>query len=86
MPYSNIIVLSGHIHQEYHHMIGHIPHLSCKGSMYPLPAPGSTTVLAPVPWDPQEPYKGLGYRTVDIHSKPVKFDVTEYSVKGEITK
>ncbi len=38
MPYKNVIVFHGHIHQEYHHMTGHIAHHAAKGMMYPLPA------------------------------------------------
>ncbi len=86
MPYENVVVLYGHIHQENHHMTEHIAHHSCQGSMYPLPAPGSVPVKAPVPWDPAAPYKGLGFRTVDAHTKPAKFDLTEYTVKGVVLK
>jgi len=31
MPYSNVTVFYGHIHQENHHMTGHIAHHSAKG-------------------------------------------------------
>ncbi len=86
MPYENVVALYGHIHQEHHHMTGHIAHHACKGSMYPLPAPGSVPVKAPVPWDPAAPYRGLGFRTLDAHVKPVKYDLTEYSVNGEVMK
>jgi predicted phosphodiesterase len=81
-PFSNVIVFYGHIHQENHHMTGHIAHHSCKGSMYPLPAPGSVPVKAPVPWDPAAPWRGLGFR--NISRSGAKYDLTEYSVKGEI--
>jgi len=49
MPYPNITVFYGHIHQENHHMTGHIAHHSAKGLMYPLPAPLSQPKKAPVP-------------------------------------
>jgi len=81
MPYENVVVLYGHIHQENHHMTGHIAHHSCKGSMYPLPAPGSVPVKAPVLWDPAAPGRGLGFRTVSRSG--AKFDLTEYSIQGE---
>ena len=67
-------------------MTEHIAHHSCKGSMIPLPAPKSAPGLAPIPWDEAAPYKGMGFRTVDSHVKPVKYDVTEYSVNGEVVK
>lgn len=86
MPYENVVVFYGHIHQEHHHMTGHIAHHASRGSMYPLPAPGSVPVKAPVPWNPAAPYKGLGFRTVDTRKKPVKYDLTEYSVKGEVLR
>ena len=41
MPFKNVVVLYGHIHQENQHVAGHIPLYSAKGLMYPLPAPGS---------------------------------------------
>jgi len=41
MPYQNVVVLYGHIHQENHHMTGHIAHHAAKSLIFPLPAPGS---------------------------------------------
>jgi hypothetical protein len=64
MPYPNVTVFYGHIHQEHHDMTGHIPHHAAHGLMYPLPAPGSVPKRAPVPWDPAAPYKGLGFRNI----------------------
>src|SRR5581483_9169590 len=61
MPYRNVTVFYGHIHQENHHMTGHIPHHSAKSLMFPLPAPGSQLKRLPVPWDASAPYKGLGF-------------------------
>ena len=40
MPYSNVTVFYGHIHQEHHHKTGNIAHHAAKGLMFPLPAPG----------------------------------------------
>ena len=40
MPYKNVTVLYGHIHQENHHMTGHIPHHAAKGLMFPLARAG----------------------------------------------
>jgi hypothetical protein len=64
MPFQHVTVFYGHIHQENHHQTGHIAHHSAMGLMYPLPAPGSVPKKAPVPWDPMQPYRGLGFRGV----------------------
>ncbi|MBF0510055.1 MAG: metallophosphoesterase [Deltaproteobacteria bacterium] len=83
MPYSNVIVFYGHIHQEHHHVTGHIAHHAAKGLMFPLPAPGSVPKRAPIPWNAAQPYKGLGFRNIEPKVKPVRFDITELGVKGE---
>ncbi len=69
MPYQNVVVFYGHIHQEHHHMTDHIAHHSAKGLMFPLPAPGSVPKKAPVPWDPAHPFAGLGFRSVEDKDK-----------------
>ena len=40
MPYRNVTVFYGHIHQEHHHMTGHIAHHSAKSLIFPLPRAG----------------------------------------------
>lgn len=35
MPYENVTVFYGHIHQEHHHMTGHIPPCPARASMRP---------------------------------------------------
>jgi len=77
LPYKNVTVLYGHIHQEHHHMTGHIPHHAAKGLMFPLPAPGSVPKRVPIPWDPASPYKGLGYRSIEAKSDKVDIMITE---------
>ncbi len=75
MPYKNVVVFYGHIHQENHKMTGHIAHHSAKGLMFPLPAPGSVPKKAPVPWDASQPFKGLGFRSVKdkgVHDPEIK--------------
>ncbi len=64
MPYRNVAVFYGHIHQEHHHATGHIAHHSAKSLIFALPAPGSQPRRDPVKWDPAEPYRGLGFREV----------------------
>ncbi len=77
MPYKNTAVLYGHIHQENHHMTGPIGHHSAMGMMYPLPAPMSAPKKAPIPWDPDHPHKGLGYRQVDAKAAGPEYALTE---------
>jgi len=83
VPYSNVTVFYGHIHQEHHHKTGHIAHHSAKGLMFPLPAPGSVPVKNPIPWDATRPYKGLGFRSVEAKVKEAQYPISEFSVKGE---
>jgi hypothetical protein len=83
MPYSNVTVFYGHIHQENHHMSGHIAHHAAKSLIFPLPAPGSQSNRAPLPWDPAAPGKGLGFREVEAEAKPVGYQITEFpAMKG----
>jgi hypothetical protein len=64
MPYENVTVFYGHIHQEHHQMTGHIAHHSAQSLIFALPAPASQPNRTPLPWDPALPYKGLGFREV----------------------
>lgn len=82
-PWTNVTVFYGHIHQENHRTTGHITHHSARGLMYPLPAPYSVPKKMPVPWDSAQPYKGLGFRSVDEKVGKAAYDLTEYGVKGE---
>ena len=81
LPYRNVTVLYGHIHQEHHHMTGHIPHHAAKGLMFPLPAPGSVPKRVPIPWDPAAPYKGLGYRGIEARTDKTVYMITEFPVQ-----
>ena len=71
MPYKNVTVFYGHIHQENHHNTGHIAHHAAKSLIFPLPAPGSQPKRAPVAWNAAEPYKGLGFRSVNAKNLAV---------------
>jgi len=82
-PYSQATVFYGHIHQENHQKTGNIPHHAAKGLMFPLPAPGSVPVKNPIPWDASQPYKGLGFRSVDVKGKGSQYAISEFSAKGE---
>jgi len=64
MPYRNVVVFYGHIHQEHHHMTGHIAHHAALSLMFPLPVSGSQPRRTPLPWDAAHPFRGLGFRGV----------------------
>ena len=82
MPFKNVAVFYGHIHQEHHHMTGPIAHHAARGLMYPLPAPGSLPKKQPVPWDPAQPYKGLGERTIEARTGTGQYQLFELPVIG----
>jgi hypothetical protein len=66
LPYRHVTVFYGHIHQEHHHQTEHITHHAARSLVFSLPAPGSVPKKAPVPWDAATPFKGLGYRQVEL--------------------
>ena len=80
MPHPNVTVFYGHIHQENHHMTGHIAHHSAKSLMFPLPAPGSQLKRTPVPWDDTHPYRGLGFREVETVQSAPDYKIVELPV------
>jgi 3',5'-cyclic AMP phosphodiesterase CpdA len=65
VPHTNVTVFYGHIHQEHHHMTGHIAHHASTSLIFPLPAPGSQPQRTPVKWDPVQPFHGLGFREIE---------------------
>jgi hypothetical protein len=77
MPYEHVTVFYGHIHQEHHHMTGHIAHHAAKSLIFPLPAPGSQPKREPVRWDPAHPYRGLGFRDVARDGVPPEWRLRE---------
>jgi 3',5'-cyclic AMP phosphodiesterase CpdA len=82
MPRPHVTVFYGHIHQENHHMTGHIAHHAARSLIYPLPAPGSQPKRAPLPWDDAHPYTGLGFREVDAQRNREEYGVHELPVQG----
>ena len=80
MPYQNVTVFYGHIHQENHHMTGHIAHHSATSLIFPLPAPMSQPKRDPIKWDPANPYRGLGFR--EVEAEKAKYDLTQFPVKA----
>ena len=79
MPYRNVVVFYGHIHQEHHQNTGHIAHHAAKSLIFALPAPGSQPRRAPLPYDAASPGKGLGVR--DVAMAPTA-RLTEVGVSG----
>jgi hypothetical protein len=77
MPYEHVTVLYGHIHQEHHHVTGHIAHHAAKSLIFPLPAPGSQPKREPVRWDAAYPYRGLGFRDVAGDGVPPEWRLRE---------
>ena len=80
MPMPNVTVFYGHIHQEHHRMTGHIAHHAAKSLMFPLPVAGSQPLRNPLPWDPAQPYRGLGFRDIEAEVKASAFKLTELPV------
>ena len=80
MPFKNVVVFYGHIHQEHHQTTGHIAHHAAKGLMYPLPAPLSQPQKAPIPWDEAQPYRGLGFRDIEAEEKGKEIKITELAI------
>jgi hypothetical protein len=80
MKYPKVTVFYGHIHQEHHHMTGHIAHHSAKSLIFPLPAPGSQPARTPLPWDPAQPNRGLGFREVEAEPGTASYKIREFGV------
>lgn len=80
MPYQNVTVFYGHIHQEHHHLTGHIEHHAARSLMFPLPPPGSQPRREPLPWDAAQPYRGLGWREVTAMRQPAGYRLAERPV------
>ncbi|MFL6695480.1 MAG: metallophosphoesterase family protein [Ramlibacter sp.] len=80
MQYPQVTVFYGHIHQEHHQMTGHIAHHSAKSLIFPLPAPGSQPARTPLPWDPAQPNRGLGFREVEAEPDTALYKIQEFGV------
>jgi 3',5'-cyclic AMP phosphodiesterase CpdA len=82
MPYKNVVVLYGHIHQENHHMTQHIAHHAATSLIFPQPAPGSQPKRVPVNWDPDHPFQGLGFREIEAKAKSPALELEQYPLKA----
>jgi hypothetical protein len=81
MPFKNLTVFYGHIHQEHHHMTGHIAHHSAKSLIFPLPVVGSQERRTALPWDAAQPNKGLGFRSVQTQVASAAHVIQEFPVE-----
>ena len=61
-------------------MTGHIAHHSARSLIFPLPAPGSQPKRTPLPWDPAQPYRGLGFREIEAEDKGARYVINELEV------
>ena len=66
----NVTVFYGHIHQEHHHQTEHIAHHAARSLVFALPPAGSVPKKQPLAFDAAAPFKGLGYRQVDVPTLP----------------
>ena len=66
--HANVTVFYGHVHHEHHHMTGHIGHHAALAVMFPLSPLGSAAQKTQLPWDDARPFKGLGWRSVELRA------------------
>jgi 3',5'-cyclic AMP phosphodiesterase CpdA len=64
LPYRNVVVFYGHIHHEHHHRTGHIEHHAARSLMFPLSPVGTAAQKTQLPWNPAQPFDGLGFRGI----------------------
>jgi len=65
-------------------MTGHIAHHSAKSLIFPLPVAASQPKRTPLPWDPAQPYKGLGFREIHADQRAADFDIAELPVQERV--
>ncbi len=82
MPHKNVTVFYGHVHQENHHMTGHIAHHAATSLVFPLPAPGSQEKRTPLAWSQEKPFNGLGWREVTSAAKTPELKLLQFPVKA----
>jgi predicted MPP superfamily phosphohydrolase len=81
LPYVNVAVFYGHIHQEHLQVTEHIIHYGAKSLIFPLPAPGLASKRAPLPWNENQPFAGLGYRQIETNPKNNSYSIDEIAIK-----
>jgi len=80
-PFAHVTVFYGHIHQEHHFMTGAIAHHAARSLIFPLPAPGSPD-HKPVPWDPAQPYRGMGWREIEAGAGKSAPEISERNISA----
>lgn len=83
LPYHNVVVFFGHIHQELHHMTGHIAHHSARSIQFALPTPDTSGARHPIAWDPALPNAGLGFRSVEATPSAAQYALHEVELASE---
>ena len=79
LGYRHATIFYGHIHHEHHHRTGHIEHHAARAVMFPLSPLGTAPQKTQLPWDPAQPYKGLGFRSVQLNGgvlRPTEHAIT----------
>jgi hypothetical protein len=61
-------------------MTGHIAHHAARSLIFALPAPGSQDKRTPLPWNPDAPYQGLGFREIEAEPPKAEYELTERPV------
>lgn len=74
MPFENVTVFYGHIHQAHHHQTGHIAHHAAMSLIFALPEPGSQEQRTPLEWNPAAPLAGLGVRRIEQYADRLDID------------
>lgn len=85
-PYENVTVLYGHIHRDHEHHEGHANHYGARSLIFAFPDPEQATEKKPAAFDPAQPFRGLGIRTVQeqapagaVSVHDVELTLREYS-------
>jgi 3',5'-cyclic AMP phosphodiesterase CpdA len=84
-PFKNVNLFYGHIHQNRDDSVDGFSQHAAMGMMFPLPVPGSTATPNQVAWDPDHPYRGLGFRTVKIDLGTKSLSVEEHPIQAQTT-
>lgn len=70
--YDNVTVLYGHIHRDDEHEIDKVRHYAARSLIFAFPDPVEVVgPRKPLPFDPNDPFKNLGIRTVSFNGEPL---------------
>jgi Icc-related predicted phosphoesterase len=81
-PFSKVTVFYGHIHQEHLQMTGNVAHHAARSLIFPMPTPGLAPDHKPLPWNPDVPYSGLGWRDIEVAPEQARFNLREVPVQA----